>query len=116
MPRDLRAYVWDAAEAIRLLTAFTQGKTFEDYRGDPLLRSAVERQFEIVGEALRQALERFPVAEERISRCREIIAFRNRLIHGYSGVSNEVVWGVIEANLPRLRAEVERWLAELEKG
>lgn len=39
MPRDLLAYAWDAAEAIRLLTAFTQGKTFEDYRGDPLLRS-----------------------------------------------------------------------------
>lgn len=113
MPRDLRAYVWDAAEAIRLLTAFTQGKTFEEYRGDPLLRSAVERQFEILGEALRQASARFPETTERVSRCGEIIAFRNRLIHGYSAVSLEVVWGVIEGDLPKLRAQIEQWLADL---
>ena len=113
MPRDLRAYVWDAAEAVRLLAAFTQGKTFEDYRGDPLLRSAVERQFEIVGEALRQASARFPETRDRITNCREIVGFRDRLIHGYSAVSHEVVWGVIEGDLPRLRAEIEKWLADL---
>ncbi|MGH9534401.1 MAG: HepT-like ribonuclease domain-containing protein [Terriglobales bacterium] len=77
-----------------------------------MLRSAVERRFEIVGEALRQALGRFPEIEGRISRCQEIIAFRNRLIHGYSAVANEVVWGVVETELPKLRREIEDWLAE----
>lgn len=116
MARDLRAYLWDVAQATRLIADFAEGKTLQNYGADPLLRSAVERQFEIVGEALRQASAHFPETEKRISRCAEIIAFRNRLIHGYSGVSNEVVWGVIEGDLPRLRAEVEQWLASLEKN
>jgi uncharacterized protein with HEPN domain len=113
MLRDLRAYVWDAAEAVRLLASFTQGKTFQDHLGDPPLRSAVERQFEIVGEALRQASARFPETLDRITNCREIVGFRERLIHGYSAASHEVVWGIIESDLPRLRAEIEQWLADL---
>jgi uncharacterized protein with HEPN domain len=55
-PRDLRAYLFDIAEACRLVDEFTRGKSADDYAGDPLLRSGVERQLEIVGEALSQAL------------------------------------------------------------
>jgi uncharacterized protein with HEPN domain len=112
MARDPRAYAWDALQAIRRIGEFTQGKTLEDYAGEPMLRAAVERQFEIIGEALRQALGRFPEIETRISHCQEIIALRNRLIHGYSAVSNEVVWGVIENDLRPLRSEIEAWLAD----
>ena len=50
--RDLRAYLHDVAEACRMIAAFTAGKSFDDYTADPMLRSAVERQFEILGEAL----------------------------------------------------------------
>lgn len=113
MARDPRAYAWDALQAIRRIGEFTQRKTLKDYAAEPMLRAAVERQFEIVGEALRQAVSRFPEVESRVSRCHEIIAFRNRLVHGYSAVSNEVVWGVIEADLVRLRSEVEAWLADI---
>jgi uncharacterized protein with HEPN domain len=52
MPPDGRKYLWDAATAADLLFEFSSGKTFADYGADPLLRSAVERQFEIIGEAL----------------------------------------------------------------
>jgi uncharacterized protein with HEPN domain len=52
MLRDPRAYLWDAREAAGATLEFVAGKTFEDYAGNRLLRSAVERQFEIIGEAL----------------------------------------------------------------
>jgi hypothetical protein len=59
-PRDLRAYLFDVAEACRLVEEFTRGKSAADYAGDSLLRSGVERQLEIVGEALNQALRNHP--------------------------------------------------------
>jgi len=51
--RDRRAFLWDMLQAARSVLAFTSGRTFEEYLGDLMLRSAVERQLEIVGEALR---------------------------------------------------------------
>ena len=79
---------------------------------DGLLRSAVERQFEIVGEALRRAIQVEPSLTERITGTRRIIAFRNRLIHAYASVADEVVWGVIEGGLPVLMREVDDLLVE----
>ncbi len=112
LPLEVRKYLFDIAQACQLLTGFTAGKAFADYCADPLLRSGVERQFEIIGEALSQALRAEPGLAARLSNTGRIVAFRNRLIHGYSNVSNEVVWGVLEANLPVLRREVDALLAE----
>jgi len=60
-----------------------------------------------MGGALSQALRLHPGLASRISDCRRIVAFRNRLIHAYAFVSDEVAWGVLEANMPTLRREVE---------
>ena len=79
-----------------------------------MLRSAVERQFEIIGEALNQLLRREPGIREKISDASLVIAFRNRLIHGYASVSDEVVWGVVERYLPVLLREVRDLLREQE--
>ena len=79
-------------------------------KNDPLLRSAVERQFEIVGEALCQAIRHDSSVAEQISNSSRIISFRNRLIHGYATISDKVVWGVIETNLPLLTREVNELL------
>lgn len=92
--------------------AFTAGKTLEEYSLDLMLRSAVERQFEIIGEALKQASRFFSDIEQRIGHVREIIAFRNQLIHGYSAVSDSTVWGVITADLPGLKRDAEALLSE----
>jgi uncharacterized protein with HEPN domain len=112
LPLELRKYLFDIAQACDLITQFTYGKTFADYSTDALLRSAVERQFEVIGEALNQARRLYPDLSNRVSDCRRIIAFRNRLIHGYAFVSDELVWGVLETNLPTLRREVQSLLDE----
>lgn len=105
-PREILKYLYDIREACDLIAEFTTGKTFDDYTVDAMLRSAVERQFEIIGEALNQAIRRDPDLGETITDTAKIIAFRNRLIHAYAAISDEVVWGVIETSLPTLRQEV----------
>lgn len=111
-PREVLTHLFDAAQACELLKRFTEGKAFDDYAADPMLRSAVERQFEIVGEALKRALDLDPTLAERITGAGRIVAFRNRLIHGYATVSDQAVWGVVEVNLPMLRREVNALLGE----
>jgi uncharacterized protein with HEPN domain len=108
-PRTLK-YLFDIAEGCRLLDQFTAGKALADYSADALLRSAVERQFEIIGEALRLAIREEPELAELISNSGRIIAFRNRLIHGYAGVLSDVVWGILETHVPTLSAEVAKLL------
>jgi uncharacterized protein with HEPN domain len=107
-----RKYLFDIAEACSLIADFTTGKSFDDYIADAMLRSAVERQFEIAGEALSQLLQLAPEITERITDARRIVAFRNRLIHGYASVADEVVWGIVERNLTVLRNEVASLLNE----
>ena len=106
------AHLFDIERACTLLERFTAGKAFEDYAGDDLLRSAVERQFEVAGEALRRALEAEPALTNQISDVGRIVSFRNRLIHGYAWVSAQVVWGVLETNVPTLHEEVRELLTE----
>ena len=105
-PLEVRKYLYDIQKACELLTQFTKGKSLDDYTADPLLRSAVERQFEIIGEALNQMLKLEPGMASIISDHKRIIAFRNRLIHAYADIAHDVVWGVLETSLPQLHREV----------
>ena len=106
MPRDLRAYLWDIEQASAEISAFTDGKQLGDYQEDAMLRAAVERKFEVIGETLAQALRYFPEIADRITDCQQVIDFRNRLIHGYSTLSDALVWDIVQVDLPRLRQQV----------
>lgn len=79
-----------------------------------MLRSAVERHFEIIGEAMNRIARYDPETAGRIGDYTRIIAFRNVLIHGYDLVNHEEVWKIIKNNLPQLLSEVEELLLELE--
>jgi uncharacterized protein with HEPN domain len=114
MPRDPRAWLLDILNACDLLGDFTRGKTFDDYAADALLRSGVERQLEIIGEALRVAVQHRPVLATEITDVPAIIAFRNQLTHAYSAIDHRTVWGILERRVPLLRAEVEPLLRRLE--
>ena len=83
MHPDSAKLLWDAQQAALRITRFTAGKTFEDYGADELLRSGVERQFEIIGEALNQLSRLDPAVAAALPDLPRIVAFRNLLIHGY---------------------------------
>ena len=112
MQLESKKYLFDIQQAAGLLADFTRGKTFADYQDDPLLKSAVERQFEIIGEALARLARLDPETASRISEYRRIIAFRNILIHGYAQIDERLVWDVLEARLPPLAQEVNSPLGE----
>ena len=111
MHADVRKLLWDASRAAERIAQFTSGKTFADYEGDDYFRSAVERQFEIIGEALSQLSRVDPVTAVAIPELPRIVAFRNVLIHGYASVDNKLVWGVVETRLDPLRVTLETLLA-----
>ena len=111
MQRDRRAYLWDIRNSLQLILRFVENRTLDDYRQDPMLRAAVERQFEIIGEALSQLLRRFPETAVHITQHSEIIAFRNMLVHGYHLVDDSIVWSVIHNDLLVLNHEIESLVA-----
>lgn len=96
--------LWDACQAARKIARFTNARTFDDYLADEMLRSAVERQFEIIGEAFTVLRRASPQTASLIPSLPRIIAFRNVLIHGYATVDDRLVWGVVELDLPPLLA------------
>ncbi|MFZ5657022.1 MAG: DUF86 domain-containing protein [Pseudomonadota bacterium] len=103
-------YLFDVQSAAQRLHDFVAGKQWEDYERDAMLRAAVERQFEIIGEALAQLGRRDPALLARIGDHRRIIAFRNILIHGYADVDDALVWDIVQTRLPGLRAQVDALL------
>jgi uncharacterized protein with HEPN domain len=113
MEHDPRAWLWDVCQAADKIAAFVEGRGFEDYLADAMLRSAVERQFEIVGEALGRLSKEAPELASRIAVRRRAIAMRNILIHGYREVDNEAVWQTAQDDLPSLRAQAAALFAEL---
>lgn len=116
MRPDPRKYLWDALRAAKLLDTFRQGKSFDDYRSDDLLKSAVERQFEIIGEALNQLSKADPELAAQVPDLPRIVAFRNILIHGYAMVEDALVWQVLTNRLPELERVLSTLLADLNEG
>ncbi len=112
MPREPKAYLHDMRQAAALIAEFTEGLEYHDYAADAKVRSAVERQFEIIGEALGQLAKADPEAAAQISGHARIIAFRNILIHGYAGVDDMLVWDMAGSRLATLRREVDELLGD----
>jgi uncharacterized protein with HEPN domain len=111
MHADARKLLWDAQQAAECIARFTAGKGFTNYEADDPLRSAVERQFEVVGEALKQLARIDAQVASQLPELPRIVAFRNVLIHGYATVDNRLVWGVIETSLDPVRAMLDSLLA-----
>jgi uncharacterized protein with HEPN domain len=112
MRLEVKKYLFDIQQAAKLVLLFTAGLSFQEYAKNPMVRSAVERQL-TVGESLNKLSQIDPAVASRVSAdYRQIISFRNVLIHDYDAILDEVVWGVVETRLPPLLQEVETMLRE----
>jgi len=112
MNNAAKKLLFDVAESSRSILGWCVDRTFSDYGADRQFRRAVEREFEIIGEALGR-LERSDAAiAERIKELPRIISFRNRIIHGYDTVDDATVWGIIEGHLPTLLEQTDALLRE----
>jgi uncharacterized protein with HEPN domain len=112
MQLEHRKLLRDIESAAKLIQEFTAGKSFDFYKNDSLLRSGVERQFEIIGEALNRLCRMDSSFASPIESYRQLIAFRNVLIHGYDLIDDLVVWDAVVQKLPKLMLDLARLLSE----
>jgi uncharacterized protein with HEPN domain len=113
MQRDARAYLQDILDACAAIESALTGLDFEAYRANRLVRSAVEREFIIVGEAA-AALSHLDVGLfAKISHSQRIVDFRNQLTHEYPHVDDRIVWLIAADDVPMLRRECKDVLASI---
>jgi len=110
MQRDSRAYLTDILDATAAIQAAVSTLREENYGESRLIRSSVEREFTIIGEALKVIAQHDPELFAAIPEGRQIIDFRNLLSHEYLRIDNRVVWGAIQADLPLLEQHCRRLL------
>jgi len=112
-PRDPRVSILDAITAGETIEGFLVGRSFEEYSADRLLASGVERQFEILGEALARALRADASLADYLPDAVDVIGFRNVLAHGYDAVSDVLVWSIAQEKLPALLERLRTTLANI---
>lgn len=113
MQRDPRAFLWDVRESALAIQSFTAGMDATAYADNAMAQAAVERKFEIIGEALNQLAKLDTSIAARIPNLAQIVAFRNQLIHGYATVNVTTVWNIAQNALPSLLEAVQALLDEL---
>jgi uncharacterized protein with HEPN domain len=110
MEHDPKGYIFDILQACKYIQQFTAGKNFDEYISDILLKSAVERQFAIIGEALSRVKKEEPGLLDQIRESEKIIAFRNVIVHGYSIISDQIVWDIISTKLDNLIEDCKKFI------
>lgn len=110
MQREVLKYLHDIAESINSIEEFLQGRRdFFEFLENKLLRRGIERELEIIGEAVNRILKIDNRIE--ITDARRIVNLRNWVIHGYDTVDNVIVWGVISRDIPKLKEQIHKLLA-----
>jgi uncharacterized protein with HEPN domain len=112
MEIEIKTWLYDILNAITEIDSFfiDRPKEFAAYQNDLRTRRAVERNIEIIGEAMTRILQRDNTIE--LSNSRKIVDTRNRIIHGYDTVSDDIIWGIVINHLPTLKSEIETLLNE----
>ena len=116
MPRDARAYLSDILESCDAIATALAGMDVDGYLSNRLVRSSIERELTIVGEAIAVLSRNAPDVFMAITQARRIVDFRNQLTHEYPLIDDEAVWAIAQRDVPVLRAECEALLARLESA
>lgn len=111
MDNEVKACLYDIQRAVNEIESFLgELNEFSAYQSDIRTKRAVERNIEIIGEALSRILKLDKTIE--ITNSRKIVDTRNRIIHGYDSVSDDVIWGIVVRHLPILQLEIKTLLDE----
>lgn len=89
-------------------------KDFFKYRNNVMLKRAIERNLEIIGEAVNRIINRDSSYTVKITNARAIIGLRNQVIHAYDNISDENIWSILTNHLPKLKVEIDRLILENE--
>jgi uncharacterized protein with HEPN domain len=109
--RDV-ASLWDMVQAIRQIQTYTNEQTLDRYLASTLLQDAVERRFEILGEAARRVSIQFQREHSEVD-WRNVIGLRNIIVHRYDQVKQETLWSITKTVLPGLLKQLEKLLPPL---
>ena len=109
-PRDPQKYLSDMLDRANFVVEVLVKRSRMELDSDRLLRSAIERELSILGEALYQLHQAEPKLAEKIDNWREIIRFRHVLVHGYSVLNMDMIWDVVRDDLPGLIGQLETLL------
>ena len=107
MDNDVNTWLYDMLNAINEIDYFFLNqpkKIFKNYQADIRTKRAVERNVEIIGEAMNRILKKD--SSILISNSRKLVDVRNRIIHGYDSVSDDVIWGLVIKHIPQLKIEI----------
>ena len=116
MPRrEPKAYLLDLILACDTIVEYSARASLEQYGNDRGLRSIVERQLFIVGEAVQQLKRLEPLEVHTLGPVGEMIRVRNVLAHVYFGVRNDLIWDIVRNHVPELRTRARTWLDRLER-
>jgi len=113
--RNIKLYVEDVLEAIKVIEKFVEGMDFESFKEDDKTSSAVIRKFEIIGEATKNIPQSIKEKYPHIP-WKEMAGFRDKLIHFYFGIKYDIVWDTIKLRLPELKKNIKKVLKDLEEG
>ncbi len=116
MQRESRAYLADILEACDAISTALSGMQIDDYLSNRLVRSSVEREFTIIGEAVLALSKKAPDIFASLTNARRIVDFRNRLTHEYPTVDDELVWALAKVDLHVLRRECEAMVSQLDSA
>lgn len=111
MDIEIKTWLFDILNAIMEIDSYfvDTPRIFSNYKSDFKTKRAVERNIEIIGEAMNRILKK---EDLHITNSRKIVDLRNRIIHGYDTVSDDIIWGIVINHLPTLKNEVSKYLGE----